>query len=106
MTVIELHETRARDAFTALGAVVDPELDEPITDLGFVRSVVVQETPDGAAVEVSWVVEYDQQFDQGERPATGKERERHGWELRIKNDANINSEKILGSAHERFVCVA
>lgn len=52
MTVIELHETRARDAFTALGAVVDPELDEPITDLGFVRSVVVQETPDGAAVEV------------------------------------------------------
>jgi len=35
-----------RDAvLDALGAVVDPELDEPITDLGFVRSVVV--TPSG-----------------------------------------------------------
>jgi metal-sulfur cluster biosynthetic enzyme len=32
----------------ALGTVVDPELDEPITDLGFVRSVDV----DGATVEV------------------------------------------------------
>ncbi len=32
----------------ALGSVVDPELDEPITDLGFVRSVTV----DGADVEV------------------------------------------------------
>ncbi|MBM7804257.1 metal-sulfur cluster biosynthetic enzyme [Geodermatophilus bullaregiensis] len=32
----------------ALGTVVDPELDEPITDLGFVRSVAV----DGDAVEV------------------------------------------------------
>ncbi|WP_432488617.1 metal-sulfur cluster assembly factor [Kineococcus sp. SYSU DK018] len=32
--------TRA-DVTTALGAVVDPELDEPITDLGFVRSVEV-----------------------------------------------------------------
>ncbi len=32
----------------ALGAVVDPELDEPVTDLGFVRSVRV----DGADVEV------------------------------------------------------
>jgi len=32
----------------ALGTVVDPELDEPITDLGFVRSVSV----DGADVEV------------------------------------------------------
>lgn len=32
----------------ALGAVVDPELDEPITDLGFVRSVTV----DGGTVEV------------------------------------------------------
>ncbi|GAB3344558.1 metal-sulfur cluster assembly factor [Modestobacter lapidis] len=33
----------------ALGAVVDPELDEPITDLGFVRSVAVA---DGGTVEV------------------------------------------------------
>jgi metal-sulfur cluster biosynthetic enzyme len=30
------------DVRTALGAVVDPELDEPITDLGFVRSVAVR----------------------------------------------------------------
>ncbi|MFI5954490.1 iron-sulfur cluster assembly protein [Cryptosporangium sp. NPDC051539] len=27
----------------ALGAVVDPELDEPITDLGFVRSIVIDD---------------------------------------------------------------
>jgi metal-sulfur cluster biosynthetic enzyme len=33
--------TPERDALTALGAVVDPELDEPITDLGFVRSLDV-----------------------------------------------------------------
>ena len=32
-------------AYSALGAVVDPELDEPITDLGFVRSLTV--TPSG-----------------------------------------------------------
>ncbi|MCZ2838208.1 iron-sulfur cluster assembly protein [Modestobacter sp. VKM Ac-2985] len=32
----------------ALGSVVDPELDEPVTDLGFVRSVAVR----GADVEV------------------------------------------------------
>ncbi|MGY1823972.1 metal-sulfur cluster assembly factor [Geodermatophilus sp. SYSU D00079] len=36
------------DVRAALGAVVDPELDEPITDLGFVRSVAV----DAGAVEV------------------------------------------------------
>ncbi|SDX92036.1 Metal-sulfur cluster biosynthetic enzyme [Modestobacter sp. DSM 44400] len=36
------------DVRTALGSVVDPELDEPITDLGFVRSVAV----DGGTVEV------------------------------------------------------
>jgi metal-sulfur cluster biosynthetic enzyme len=40
-----LTETTVR---AALGAVVDPELDEPITDLGFVRSVTVE----GATVEV------------------------------------------------------
>ena len=33
--------TRYDEAFTALGVVIDPELDEPITDLGFVRSLVV-----------------------------------------------------------------
>jgi metal-sulfur cluster biosynthetic enzyme len=38
-------ETEVR---AALGTVVDPELDEPITDLGFVRSIAV----DGADVEV------------------------------------------------------
>jgi metal-sulfur cluster biosynthetic enzyme len=32
---------RLEDAYAALGAVVDPELDEPITDLGFVRSLVI-----------------------------------------------------------------
>jgi metal-sulfur cluster biosynthetic enzyme len=42
MTVVSLSPVEAEDAArTALGAVVDPELDEPITDLGFVRSLVV-----------------------------------------------------------------
>jgi metal-sulfur cluster biosynthetic enzyme len=36
------------DVRAALSTVVDPELDEPITDVGFVRSVTV----DGSAVEV------------------------------------------------------
>ena len=36
----------------ALGTVVDPELDEPITDLGFVRTVTVGDSPDGSTVEV------------------------------------------------------
>jgi metal-sulfur cluster biosynthetic enzyme len=38
----------AADVRAALGTVVDPELDEPIPDLGFVRSVAV----DGGVVEV------------------------------------------------------
>jgi metal-sulfur cluster biosynthetic enzyme len=38
----------ATEVHAALGSVVDPELDEPITDLGFVRSVAV----DGGTVEV------------------------------------------------------
>ena len=37
---------RYHQAFAALHAVVDPELDEPITDLGFVRALVV--TPAGS----------------------------------------------------------
>lgn len=37
--------TRHETAYLALGSVLDPELDEPITDLGFVRSLVV--TPGG-----------------------------------------------------------
>ncbi|MEB7504957.1 iron-sulfur cluster assembly protein [Arthrobacter koreensis] len=36
----------------ALGAVQDPELDEPITDLGFVRSIEVAPGARGAAVSV------------------------------------------------------
>jgi metal-sulfur cluster biosynthetic enzyme len=40
--------SRADDVRRALSAVMDPELDEPITDLGFVRSVAVDE----AVVEV------------------------------------------------------
>jgi metal-sulfur cluster biosynthetic enzyme len=43
LTAVSEQQVRA-----ALGTVVDPELDEPITDVGFVRSVTV----DGAAVEV------------------------------------------------------
>ena len=39
-------DVREHSARAALDAVLDPELDEPITDLGFVRSVTV--TPDGA----------------------------------------------------------
>ena len=42
---LTLTEDDVRDA---LGTVVDPELDEPITDLGFVRSVAVSDS----AVEV------------------------------------------------------
>jgi metal-sulfur cluster biosynthetic enzyme len=38
----EVGRTAPADAvYAALGAVMDPELDEPITDLGFVRSVEV-----------------------------------------------------------------
>jgi metal-sulfur cluster biosynthetic enzyme len=40
--------TRTDEAYAALSAVIDPELDEPVTDLGFVRSVTVE----GDAVEV------------------------------------------------------
>ncbi|MFG3007349.1 metal-sulfur cluster assembly factor [Streptomyces calvus] len=39
-------DARERSARAALDTVLDPELDEPITDLGFVRSVTV--TGDGA----------------------------------------------------------
>jgi metal-sulfur cluster biosynthetic enzyme len=40
------------DVRRALDSVFDPELDEPITDLGFVRSLKVQAGVDGARVEV------------------------------------------------------
>ncbi|OZC47192.1 metal-sulfur cluster biosynthetic enzyme [Rhodococcus sp. WWJCD1] len=35
--------TRKDEAYAALGVVLDPELDEPITDLGFVRSLEVDD---------------------------------------------------------------
>lgn len=39
-----------QDVLTALSTVTDPELDEPITDLGFVRSVVLDD--DGVTVHL------------------------------------------------------
>lgn len=45
-------DQRADEAFAAMHVVVDPELDEPITDLGFVRSVRVSQGQQGAVVEV------------------------------------------------------
>ncbi|GAW48694.1 MULTISPECIES: iron-sulfur cluster assembly protein [unclassified Nocardioides] len=48
MTAVLTHSPRQREAYDALGVVIDPELDEPITDLGFVRSVAVS----GSDVEV------------------------------------------------------
>lgn len=46
---VRVTEQAIRDA---LGAVLDPELDEPITDLGFVRSVAVVAGPGGAQATV------------------------------------------------------
>ncbi|MFY0408188.1 metal-sulfur cluster assembly factor [Solicola sp. PLA-1-18] len=40
-TVEATHGPTEEQAFGALGVVLDPELDEPITDLGFVRSLEV-----------------------------------------------------------------
>lgn len=42
----------AQEAFVALSVVLDPELDEPITDLGFVRSLDVVPGEAGAEVEL------------------------------------------------------
>ncbi len=39
-------------AYAALRVVLDPELDEPITDLGFVRSVATRHTDAGLTLEV------------------------------------------------------
>ena len=39
-------DTLRDQAYAALGAVIDPELDEPITDLGFVRSVTISADAD------------------------------------------------------------
>ena len=49
MTAVLSGAVTEADVRRALGTVVDPELDEPITDLGFVRSVAVR---DRGTVEV------------------------------------------------------
>lgn len=45
MTAVALPSATSleRDVLAALGTVVDPELDEPITDLGFVRSIAIDD---------------------------------------------------------------
>jgi metal-sulfur cluster biosynthetic enzyme len=40
------------EAYDALAVVLDPELDEPVTDLGFVRSLTVHRQEDGLVVEL------------------------------------------------------
>ncbi|MEU0266447.1 iron-sulfur cluster assembly protein, partial [Nocardioides sp. NPDC006303] len=53
MSLLTPESTRAAEAYAALHAVVDPELDEPITDLGFVRSLTVSPTSsDGETARV------------------------------------------------------
>ena len=42
-TTVARAGTHERAAYEALASVMDPELDEPITDLGFVRSVEVRD---------------------------------------------------------------
>ena len=42
---MDRYDARREEAYAALSAVVDPELDEPITELGFVHSLAV--TPAG-----------------------------------------------------------
>ncbi|MGJ0121632.1 iron-sulfur cluster assembly protein [Williamsia sp. MIQD14] len=49
MSAPTLDTTRHAEIRRALDAVIDPELDEPITDLGFVRSI---DTADDGTVEV------------------------------------------------------
>lgn len=47
-----VRDVAAADVRRALGVVLDPELDEPITDLGFVRSIDVAAAAAGAEVTV------------------------------------------------------
>lgn len=41
MTVPKFHGARAREVWRCLGTVTDPELDEPITDMGFMERIEV-----------------------------------------------------------------
>ena len=58
MTAVQTERPRSGTAVTeedirrALSGVLDPELDEPITDLGFIRSLEVAAGIDGAEVDV------------------------------------------------------
>lgn len=54
MTALATPATRVQpdDVLDALSTVVDPELDEPITDLGFVRSLEIGDSLDGSSVVV------------------------------------------------------
>jgi metal-sulfur cluster biosynthetic enzyme len=56
LSVVPAAESRIdvteEDIRRALDSVIDPELDEPITDLGFIRSLQVRAGVDGAFVEV------------------------------------------------------
>ncbi len=51
MNVPQIHGAQAREVWRRLGAVTDPELDEPITDMGFVERVDVLQ---GTDVEVDF----------------------------------------------------
>lgn len=52
MTAALAPSTREQEALRSLDAVLDPELDEPITDLGFVRSLTVDGGVDSGDVIV------------------------------------------------------
>ncbi len=47
-----VRSAREEEAYRALDVVMDPELDEPVTDLGFVRSVEVEQSDAGERVRV------------------------------------------------------
>lgn len=51
MTLPQIHGAQARDVWRRLAAVTDPELDEPITEMGFVERLAVQ---NGSHVEIDF----------------------------------------------------
>lgn len=51
MGLPQIHGAQARDVWRRLGAVTDPELDEPITDMGFVERLEVSR---GGEVEIDF----------------------------------------------------